>query len=55
VDVDIERLTGLLKEMNESQVRTDALGGREVAWYYWRGEIAESLGLPLTVWDVEEE
>jgi hypothetical protein len=51
----ISRVIQLLHEMNAQQYRTDGAGDREIAWYYWKDEIAEALGLDSTAFDIDEE
>jgi len=51
VSVDAERLITLLRRMNAEQVETDESGGREVAWYRFRDEIENALGVPAGTLD----
>lgn len=39
------RLVWLLRQMDLQQNVTDLAGQREVAWYYWRDQVEEFLGL----------
>lgn len=55
VSADAEKVIALLTEMNAVQTRTDKLGGREIAWHYWRGEVAKALGLPPDTWDEDSD
>lgn len=41
----IARLVELLRDMDCTQQQTDEDGGREVAWYYYRDQIEDALGL----------
>jgi hypothetical protein len=52
---DISRVIQLLHEMNAQQHRTDEAGDREIAWYWWRDEIAEALGLDSKAFEIDEE
>lgn len=52
--MDLDKVVRLLTEMNAQQEKTDELGDREVAWYYWRGKVAEALGLPTDYFVTEE-
>lgn len=46
----------LLREMSAQQYRTDLEGGREIAWWYWRGDVERALGLePGTLHPRDEE
>lgn len=38
-------LVRLLREMDRTQRETDESGGTEVAWYYYRDQIEDLLGL----------
>lgn len=42
---DINRVVEVLREMDRTQARTDRLGGREVAWHYYRDDVEDALGL----------
>lgn len=42
--MDRREVIRLLQEMNAQQEKTDRLGYREVAWYYWRDEVEVALG-----------
>lgn len=39
-------LVGVLRGMDRQQKRTDEGGGREIAWYYYRADVEDALGLP---------
>ena len=41
----VMRLIMELRAMDLQQQLTDEHGGRELAWYYWRGDVEEILGL----------
>lgn len=49
-----ERLAKLLRDMDETQRETDEDGGREVAWYYYRDQIEDALGLGRGALDTGE-
>lgn len=42
--VDLPALVKTLRELDHQQQRTDWIGDREVAWYYWRNEVELALG-----------
>lgn len=53
---DMPKVIRLLREMHRQQVETDDLGQREIAWYYWSGDIEEALGLdPGTITGEESD
>lgn len=42
----LAELIRMLREMDARQQATDEHGGREVAWFYWRNDFEDALGLP---------
>lgn len=42
----LAELVSALQKMDAQQVKTDEQGDREIAWFWWRYEIAGILGLP---------
>lgn len=52
--VNVERLVTLMRELDAEQQKTDWFGGREVAWYYWRDDIEDALGLEPGALDTGE-
>lgn len=40
-----QALIKVLREMDRAQTTTDEDGGREVAWYYYRGAVEDAMGL----------
>jgi hypothetical protein len=41
--IDLPALTRALRELDHQQQRTDWIGDREVAWYYWRVDVERAL------------
>jgi len=50
----IARLIELLQGMDRTQQQTDEDGGREVAWYYYRDRIEDTLGVERGTLDTGE-
>lgn len=42
--LDLPALVQALRELDHQQQRTDWIGDREVAWFYWRGDVEQALG-----------
>lgn len=53
VDQITDQLVRLLRDMDRQQQQTDAEGGREVAWYYWRDSVEDALGVPRGTLDTD--
>jgi hypothetical protein len=53
-DQQIGRLVELLQDMDRTQQETDEGGGREVAWYYYRDQIEDALGVERGTLDTGE-
>ena len=51
----LAELVSALQKMDAQQVKTDEQGDREIAWFWWRYEIAEILGLPEDTWSQGSE
>lgn len=51
----IAQLAALLRSMDSQQRDTDDAGQREVAWYYYRDEIEDMMGLPRGALDSGRE
>lgn len=39
-----DELIRLLQEMDKQQQKSDKEGDREIAWFWWRGDIEKALG-----------
>lgn len=50
----IARLVEVLQDMDRTQQQTDEDGGREVAWYYYRDQIEDALGITRGTLDTGE-
>ena len=50
----ITRLVEVLRDMARTQQETDEDGGREVAWYYYRDQIEDVLGVERGALDTGE-
>lgn len=42
----LNTLIDLLTAMDRTQAKTDDAGEREIAWYWFRNDIEDALGLP---------
>jgi hypothetical protein len=51
----IARLVELLQDMDRTQQETDEDGGREVAWYYYRDQVEDALGVERGTLDTGEQ
>lgn len=49
----VEETITLLREMDRTQQETDESGGREVAWYYFREQFEDALGLDRGALDTD--
>lgn len=52
--IDINRLIKVLRELDAEQQRTESLGGREIAWYYYRDDVEAALNLEPGALDTGE-
>lgn len=52
--VNVERLVTLMRELDAEQQKTDWFGGREIAWYYYRGDVEAALNLEPGALDTGE-
>ena len=53
-DPRITRIVEVLRDMDRTQQETDEDGGREVAWYYYRDQVEDALGLERGTLDTGE-